>query len=165
MVLPPCHEDGSSPGSTVWPADPGGLVERGRSCRRRCARCRNDCAACKKGRPLTASRLAPVEGMIVEARSLAAPQDQRAARGRRLISPGTTTSPPPSAQSCEPVAVLKLRSSRPARRPRMPSRRGTLAAQQASCTRDGRAPRRAGMLAEGVKDKLAKIEKSADLAV
>ena len=31
-------------------------------------------------------QLAQVEGMIAEARSLAAPQDQRAARGRRLIS-------------------------------------------------------------------------------
>ena len=58
----------------------------GSSYPRRCALCSVHCVVWKKGRPLTASLLSQVEGLIAEARRLFAIVTINRARGRRLFN-------------------------------------------------------------------------------
>ena len=62
----------------------------GSSYPRRCALCSVHCVVWKKGRPLTASLLSQVEGLIAEARRLFAIVTINRARGRRLFNLDTS---------------------------------------------------------------------------
>ena len=82
VLLPPFCAMAVLHAATSGQAHRGRRVTRGSSYQRRCAWYSiDDCVMWKKGRRLTASRLAQVEGLIAEARRLLAIGDLERARG------------------------------------------------------------------------------------
>ena len=90
MRLPPFSSMAVLHAATSGQAHRGRRVTRGSSYPRRCALCSVHCVVWKKGRPLTASLLSQVEGLIAEARRLFAIVTINRARGRRLFNLDTS---------------------------------------------------------------------------
>ena len=90
--LPPFSAMAVLHAATSGQAHRGRRVTRGSSYPRQRARCSVDCVMWKKGRPLTASLLAQVEGLIAEARRCCVHEGPSCVRERPLIKRGTAVS-------------------------------------------------------------------------
>ena len=90
MLLPPFSAMGVLHAAVFWHAHRVRRVTPGRSYQRHCGWDRAHCVVWKKGRPLTASRLAPVAAMIAEACRFCVHEAPSCARRRRLINRETT---------------------------------------------------------------------------